>query len=322
MLASADRLRADVATLAVGPRSRLRAPAAMRSAERYVTAELRRAGWLVRRQSFEVRWQAGCTDQAGRRLKVRLHRRLAGTNLIASLPAADDGPTVVVGAHLDTVGGSPGADDNASGVAAVLEIGRLLGTLAAPPNVTLAIFDLEELGLIGARVAARWLTGTRRVTGMIGLESVGYFAVEPATQRLPAGAGTVFRRAAREVRDAEFRGDFTLVAHRRSSAAAAARWRDAAAGAGLRSVLLRDPRPDGAVGRLAGLLVPPLNHLGRSDHAAFWNRGVPALMLTGTANFRNARYHRPDDTADTLDYDRLAAVTTATAVTVLDWPAS
>jgi len=322
---SAERLRTDVETLAVGQRSRRRAPAAMRSAERYVTAELRRAGWRVARQSFDVRWRVGCMDAPGARpqlLKGRLHPRLVGANLIAELPGHAAAPTVVIGAHLDTVDGSPGADDNASGVAALIEAARLLGALPSPPPVTLAVLDMEELGLIGARVLASALRRTRPVAGMICLESVGYFATEPGTQRLPVGAGLVFRSTARSVRAAGLRGDFTLVAHRRSSAAAAELWQRAAAetACGLSGLLLRDPRPDGALGQLIGLLVPPLNHLGRSDHAAFWNRRIPALMLTSTANFRNDGYHRPSDTPDTLDYPRLAAVTVATAATALNWP--
>jgi Zn-dependent M28 family amino/carboxypeptidase len=71
---------------------------------------------------------------------------------------------------------------------------------------------------------------------------------------------------------------------------------------------------------LIGLAVPPANHLGRSDHASFWNQRIPALMLTSTANFRNPHYHRSTDTPETLDYQRLAAVTLATAATAAQWP--
>ncbi|CCK24633.1 hypothetical protein BN159_0254 [Streptomyces davaonensis JCM 4913] len=109
--------------------------------------------------------------------------------------------------------------------------------------------------------------------------------------------------------------------HRRSSAAAAEVWKRAAAAASpaVPGLLLRDPRPDGLLGLLAGLAVPPAKHLGRSDHGAFWNRGIPALMLTVTANFRNPHYHRSTDLPGTLDYERLAAVTEATATTAAWW---
>ncbi|MCX4597527.1 M28 family peptidase [Streptomyces sp. NBC_01549] len=323
----AERLRRHVQILAGEPRSRRRAPEALRRAEAYVEDELRAAGWKVDRRPFDVRWRLGSTDRHGNRalpLKLRLHPRLRGANLIADLPgsAPVERPTVVIGAHLDTVDGSPGADDNASGVAVVLEVARLLGRLSTPPAVTLALFDMEELGLIGSRVAAKELSKARRIAGMMCLESVGVFSAEPGSQRLPPGFALAFRDAATAVRAMEYRGDFTLVVHRRSSDAAAELWRRAAAEAtpALPGITLRDPRPDGPLGVLIGLAVPPVNHLGRSDHASFWNRRIPALMLTGTANFRNAHYHRPTDTPETLDYPRLAAVTLATAVTALHWP--
>ncbi|MCX4825354.1 M28 family peptidase [Streptomyces sp. NBC_01142] len=320
------RLRHDVEFLADRPRSRTRAPEAMLRAETHVTSELAAAGWRTERQPFDVRWRLGSTDRRGDHplaLGLRLHRRLAGANLLAGLPGGDDRPTVVVGAHLDTVDGSPGADDNASGVAALLEIARLLGRLPRPPAVTLMFFDMEELGLIGSRVAARRLRRTRQIVGMICLESVGFFAGGPGTQLVPAGFGAAFPGVAATIRAGGQRGDFTLVVHRRSTRAAASLWRRAAkvAEPSLPVITLRDPRPDGPLGALAGLAVPPVNHLGRSDHAAFWNAGIPALMLTGTANFRNPHYHRPTDTPDTIDYRRLAAVAVATAVTAVSWPA-
>lgn len=324
--ADVARLRRDVEFLAAaGPRSRRRAPRAMERAEAYVRERLADAGWQVERQPFDLRWRIGATDRHGHRalaLKPRLHRRLRGANLIATLPGAPAGPTVLVGAHLDSVDGSPGADDNASGVAVVLETARLLARLPRPPAVTLAVFDMEELGLIGARHAARELGRDGRVAGMICLESVGCFDDTPGSQRLPPGFATVFPEAAAATRATGSRGDFTLVVHRRSSAAAAAHWQRAAAAAspGLRGILLRDPRPDGLLGLLIGLAVPPAGHLGRSDHAPFWNRRIPALMLTDTANFRNPHYHRATDVPATLDFARLASVTAATAATAASWP--
>ncbi|MEV8311707.1 M28 family peptidase [Streptomyces flavidovirens] len=137
------RLRHDVEFLADRPRSRTRAPEAMLRAEAHVMRELAAAGWRTERQPFDVRWRLGGTDRQNEQaiaLQLRLHTRLTGANLVAGLPGADDRPTVVVGAHLDTV------DDNASGVAALLEIARLLGGLPQPPAVTLLFFDMEELG--------------------------------------------------------------------------------------------------------------------------------------------------------------------------------
>lgn len=325
---SADRLGAHVAELAAEPRGWLHGYEPMRRAQRYVTAELEQAGWTVQRDPFVVRWSFGTTDRPGTRampLKVRMHRRLTGVNLVATLPGtAPAAPSVVVGAHLDSVQGSPGADDNASGVAVLLETARVLAELDERAAVTMIVFDLEELGLIGSRVAARRLVRTRPVRGMICLESVGYYATTPGSQRLPGAMALAFPEAARAVRQRQHRGDFATVIHRKSSAAAAAAWSAAAAAAdpALPSVTLRDPRPDGRLGAAIGLLIPVLNHLGRSDHASFWNRSVPSVMITDTANFRNEHYHRPSDHPDTVDSHRMAAVTTATAATALTWSRS
>ncbi|MFC8919049.1 M28 family peptidase [Streptomyces sp. NPDC057116] len=318
--ADPGRVRRDVAFLADRPRSRTRAPEAMLRAEAHVAAELAAAGWRTRRQPFDVRWRPGSTDRGGHRAlprEFRLHPRLTGANLLAEPPAGVRGPTVVVGAHLDTVEASPGADDNASGVAALLEAARLLGGMPGPPGVTLLVSDMEELGLVGARFAARWLRRHREVAAMICLESVGYYTAEPGSQRMPAGFERAFPRTAADVRSAGLRGDFTLVVHRRSTRAAAGLWRAAATATrpALPCVTLCDPRPQGPPGALAGLAVPPLAHLDRSDHAAFWNTGTPALMLTDTANFRNPHYHLPTDTPDTLDHRSLTAVAVATAAT-------
>ncbi|MER7108707.1 M28 family peptidase [Streptomyces sp. NPDC000229] len=323
--ADPQRLRRDVEFLADRPRSRIRAPEAILRAEAHVTAELAAAGWRTSRQPFDLRWRLGSTDRGGHRappLAFRLHPRLTGANLLAEPPGGIPRPTVVVGAHLDTVEGSPGADDNASGVAALLEVARLLGGLPRPPAVTLLVSDMEELGLIGSRFAARWLRRHRSVMGMICLESVGYFTTAPGSQRMPAGFDRGFPRVAGAVRSAGLRGDFTLVVHRRSTRAAATLWGAAAEATepALPCITLGDPRPEGPWGALAGLAVPPLAHLDRSDHAAFWNLGIPALMLTDTANFRNPHYHRPSDTPDTLDHRRLAAVAVATAATAATWP--
>lgn len=322
--ADPDRLRRDVDLLAAAPRNRRWAGPAMEAAEDHVLGSLAACGWRVEAHPFSAPLRLASNDRGdrwARLLRVRPYRGLSGVNLIARHPRSADGPPVLVAAHLDTVRNSPGADDNASGVAALLEIGRLLDTLEHPPAVVLAVLDLEELGLVGAGDAARKLTAAGGLTGMIGLESVGFYSVRPDSQQLPAGAARAFPAAARAVAEGGGRGDFTLVLHRRTSTPAAWLWQAAADELGHRAVLLRDPRRDGLVGTLSTAALPHTLHLGRSDHAAFWRRGVPAMMLTDTASFRNPHYHRPTDLPDTLDYEQLTAVTVATAATAAAWSA-
>jgi Zn-dependent M28 family amino/carboxypeptidase len=312
----ADRLRHAVTVLAAGPRNQRWARDGLAAAQDYVASELVASGWVVEAVPFQAPLRLASNDSAdwrARLLRFRPYAGLSGVNLVASHPRSVPGLPVLVGAHLDTVRYSPGADDNASGVAALLEIGRLLGTLAEPPAVHLGFFDLEELGLVGSSALARQLT----VKAMICLESVGYYA---GTQRLPAGARVAFPAAAREIEDG--RGDFTLVVHRRSSTSAAWAWQAAAEAAGHRAVLLRDPRPDGRLGSLSTVVRPHTVHLGRSDHAPFWRHGVPSLLLTDTASFRNPHYHRPTDLAGTLSYAALGHVVTATAAAAGWWSRS
>ncbi|HEY6795408.1 MAG TPA: M28 family peptidase [Kineosporiaceae bacterium] len=334
--ADMSRVRADVEALAELPRGWGHHPGQMAAAQEYVAGELGEAGWQVTRAPFERRWVFGVTDAGGRRvLRWRVFRRVAGVNLLADLPgAAAPGVSgvpgtggarrsrVLVVAHLDSVACSPGADDNASGVAALLEAARLLAGLAQAPPVRLAVVDLEERACIGSRV----LAGQRDVVAglelVVALESVGTFLDTPGSQRL-GGLGLIFPRLALQVRARESRGDFLLAVHR-GSTAPAARMLAAAAGSlstPLPVLTLPDPRPDGWRGRAATVAMPWLLNLDRSDHSSFWHRGVPAMMLTTTAPFRNAHYHRDGDRPENLDYPRLTAVAASVAALAASWPA-
>ena len=299
-----------------GPRNQRWHPDAMAAAQDHVAAELVAAGWPVERQPFTAPFRVASNDSAdlaARLLRVRGYRGLSGVNLVARRPGR--GAPVVVAAHLDTVRHSPGADDNASGVAAVLEVARLLGPTDAP--VVLAVLDLEELGLVGASHLARRLTarGTGRGDDRA---RVGGLLLRPAA----AAAGRCSSRLSRALparsHEGGGRGDFTLVVHRRSSSTAAWTWEAAAAHAGHRCGAAARPaprRPGSAVSAPSSCRTRV--HLSRSDHAAFWRRGVPSLMLTDTASFRNAAYHTEEDLPETLNYAATTQVAVATAATVL-----
>lgn len=296
------RLRMDVERLDE-PRGRPHAPEAMERAERYVTAQLEAAGWAVRRRPFAV--------------------GLAGVNLLATAPPGRDGLPVgavaggparlIVGAHLDTVPGSPGADDNASGVAALLELARVV---PPTPDVTLAVFDQEETGLHGSRVLAKELVAAdRRPSGVIVFECIGYTAAAPGSQRLPPGLDLLYRGQARRMRSREFRGEWTIILYRQDARTLATTF-----GAGLAHLagrpavmFARDPIDLPLLGPVLGRLAPLVRDFARSDHKPFWDLGIPAIQVTDTANFRNPHYHQPTDTPETLDYDRIADIVAATA---------
>jgi Zn-dependent M28 family amino/carboxypeptidase len=196
--------------------------------------------------------------------------------------------TILIGAHYDSIPGSPGADDNASGVAALLAAARALGPRE---GVCYVAFDGEEHGHVGSRALVAGL-GRHHPEQVYVLEMVGYASRAPGSQRNPSPliqAPTV--------------GDFLgLVGTHRTR--------------GILDHVLATA--DCHAVPVQGLYLPdvPLemvrqisHHLLRSDHAPFWRAGLPALMWTDTAEFRNPHYHRPTDTPESLDYEFLAGVT-------------
>lgn len=288
----AGRLRRHVERLDE-PRSRRHAAAGMARAEAYVARELESAGWPVRRHQFAVPGS-----------------NAVGVNLVAGRSA---GNTPMVGAHLDTVPDSPGADDNASAVAALLELALIL----PEDRVRLVVFDEEETGLHGSRALARE-TGDAPPAAVVVLECVGFYTSAAGTQRLPQGAALLYPGQRRRTRRQAWRGDWTLLAYRRSSQRPARMFAECLAHLrGPGSVLLaRDPLDLPLAGPLLRRYVPLTQHFARSDHKPFWEAGVPAIQVTDTADFRNPHYHRPSDTPETLDYERIADIVAATAVTV------
>lgn len=240
---------------------------------------------------------------------------LRGTNVVAVREGTSPEAVVVV-AHHDTVPGTGGADDNGSGVIALLALAGLLAGTRCRASIVLAAVDHEELGFLGSRRLVERLG--RPVLGAIVFEMLAYTDPEPGSQHLPPGAGLLYPRQVRRIARWGRRGDFTAVLHRRSSARLARTFADALAQVAGEpaAVLLRAPTDLPVVGPLLGRLVPFARDFGRSDHVPFWEAGLPAVQITDTADFRNPHYHRPGDRPETLDYDRLADVIAATALTV------
>jgi hypothetical protein len=317
MSRSADqgRLRRHVECLASVVRSERHDPDGMRRAWSYSTAHLAEAGWQVTEQPLSFSWRIGLADdvQPGGWWPIRVHRRLQGRNVLAT-PVNAEGPPPVIAAHVDTVKDCPGADDNASSVAVLLELATQLRERTDMP-VLLAFLDMEEVGHFGGLALAKKLARSTGAIGMVNLEMVGYYSDEPGSQRLVKGVRRLLTgdQAVLDNLDGERRGDFPLVIHRKSSAFLARHLSVGAGTRGLPVVTLQDPRPEKCGRRLATFLVPATSNLDRSDHVPFWKRGIPAVMLCDTAHLRNANYHQPTDTADTLDYARLAAVADAVA---------
>lgn len=237
-------------------------------------------------------------QSCGFRVTASAHREAGFTfeNLLTQPHPADEQlPLLIVAAHFDSVPGSPGADDNASAVAALLELARWLGPqfprLAdSSARLQLVAYDLEECGLIGSYVHSRALRQAGTILrGMISLEMLGYTDARPGGQRLPAPLVGLYPDV----------GNFIGIVGNDASAPLMH-----AVTATMQQVP-ELPVECMAVPGDGRLLVETR----LSDHSAFWDHGYPALMITDTSFFRNPHYHQPSDTPETLDYPFLAKVT-------------
>jgi Zn-dependent M28 family amino/carboxypeptidase len=310
-----QRLRRSVETLP-SPRVRLHRPAAMAAVDALVLDAFRSAGWQAELREFAVK-DAWAWASASGSPRVMRADALTGVNVVAVKDGASPEAVVVV-AHHDTVPGTGGADDNGSGVVALMELARVLGPLRLRNSVVLAAVDLEELGFLGSRQLVSELLAERGVVGGVVFEMIAYSDPTPGSQRLPPGFDVLYRGQARRVRARGLRGDFTAVIYQQSSRSLAASFTECLAhlAGPAASVLLRAPTDIPVVGPLLARTVPFTRDFARSDHVSFWDAGLPAVQITDTANFRNPHYHAAGDTPDTLDYQRLADVVVATALAV------
>jgi len=271
------RLGAHLEYLSVrlGERSIYR-PANLKAAEDYVFRNFLEMGYQPRRQTF-------------------IYQRSEVSNVIAG----DRNPRgyYLLGAHFDTVAGTPGADDNASAVAVLLEVARLARSSTPPRPWTFVGFTCEEppayfTPYMGSRVYAKEARKRgESILGMLCLEMVGYYSQEPGSQSLPLSL---------KLMGYPTTGNFIgLVSDWRSRGLMARLEEAIKGGCRLPAVTLAVP--------LSGHLLLPEVRL--SDHASFWDEGYPAVMLTDTAFMRNPHYHGPGDVMANLDLEAMTELT-------------
>lgn len=279
-----DRLTRHVGRLAgeIGERNLWRHEA-LEAAARYVEETLRSLGHPVRDQPFRV------GGKTVRNLEVELEG--------ASRP----GEIVVAGAHYDSVPGCPGANDNATGIAATLEIARRLTGRRLVRTVRLLAFVNEEppfflTGDMGSLLYARRAREEGRdIVAMLSLETIGFYSEEPGSQRYPFPLGLLYPS----------RGNFIGFVGNLAS-------RDLVRRA-LSSFRGHTAFP--CEGLAAPGWVPGVSW---SDHWSFWQQGYPAVMVTDTALFRYEHYHTEADTPERIDYDRMARVVAGLARVVAE----
>jgi Zn-dependent M28 family amino/carboxypeptidase len=271
--ALAAELRRDVAALAaLGPRSTV-FPEALHGGAGYVARELGAAGYAVTRQAFE----ADAVPCENVEAEVR--------------GATKPEEIVVIGAHYDSVDEAPGADDNASGTAAMLALARRFAHARPARTIRFVAFVNEEPPNFQTETMGSWQYARRahergeKIVAMLSLESIGYYSDAPGSQQYPPPLSFLYPD----------RGDFIgFVANTASR--------------GLLRRSLRTFRAQARFPSQGAALPMVIREAGWSDQWSFWMFGYPALMVTDTAVFRNPHYHRPTDTPETLDYERTARV--------------
>jgi hypothetical protein len=266
------RLMQHVGTLGgtIGERNMLQ-PVALRAAADHIRQEWRKQGFQVTEERFEILGQP-CA------------------NLVVEHKGSEQpGAIVLVGAHYDSVIGSPGANDNATGVAILLEMSRALRQEGLARTVRFAAFVNEEppyflTEAMGSREHAR--RARRRgedIQAMLSLETLGYYSDVPGSQRYPPPFGVFYPRV----------GNFLAVVGNMSSRGLVVDF--------LRQFMTVSDFPVEGVATFAW--IPGINW---SDHWSFWKEGYPALMLTDTAPFRYPEYHSPGDLPERVNRPEFA----------------
>jgi len=278
------RLRAHVETLAarIGERNLIHHSALARAAQ-YIDDTLAAAGYRSQSQEFYVQ------GKPVRNIEVEL----TGTEPSRGI--------VLVGAHYDSVAGSPGANDNGTGVAAVLELARALKSHRLRRSVRLVAFVNEESPFFysdamgSLRYATRMAERGEELVAMLSLETIGYYSDDPGSQRYPFPLRFFYPDT----------GNFIgFVGNLRSKALVRRAVRSFREHARFPSEGLAAP------GWLTGV--------GWSDHWSFWQAGFPAIMVTDTALFRYRQYHTPADHPGIVDYGRFARVVEGLVKVVID----
>jgi Zn-dependent M28 family amino/carboxypeptidase len=231
----------------------------------------------------------------------KVYRNVVAIKYPDRLGQGEELPPLLIGAHYDTVSGSPGADDNASGLVVLLEVASRLRAQPLARPIWLVAFCLEEQDRLGSQAfASRLKAEHRELAGAIVLECVGFARSEAGTQQIPPGVPIAVPT----------QGDFLAIVGNEASRA-------------LVTQLDQEAQRYASQLKPLSLVVPgrgeALPDTRRSDHASFWDAGYPAVVLTDTANFRNPHYHRATDTVDTLNLEflsKVVATVTATAIRI------
>jgi Peptidase family M28 len=233
------------------------------------------------------------------------------TNLVGFLPGMNAGNKIfIIGAHWDAVKGSPGSDDNASGVAGMLEVMRVLSNYKFHHSIYFAAFDMEEEGLFGSKEFVKRLAKSNPAQEVlyINLDMIGYYSTQVKSQVFPVTLKDIFPVAYKEVSGDNFKGDFILNTMNENSESAG-KYFDSCA-----RVYVPDLQVVSLVVPDDGKIAP--ESFRSSDHASFWDANLKAISIGDTGDNRNFNYHSPADVIDEVDMTFVHRVVKALTTTL------
>ena len=262
-----ERIRQHLENI-VGERNPFTRPEQLEKTAQYLSSQFEAMGLKVTQETVEYEGTRSC-------------------NILGQTPGDPDANGLfVLAAHYDSVPDTPGADDNASAVTALLEIAHDLCQTPLPKPIVFCAFTLEEYGFIGAKHFIQHdLKRKNQISAMISLEMLGFINTTPGSQTYPPYVD------ASQYPDT---GDFIAVVGNEPSA-------------GLAQAIAKGMMRSVPALKVETLVVPGqgenFTEVRLSDHSPFWDAGIPAVMITDTAFFRNPNYHQPSDTLETLDLE-------------------
>ncbi len=255
------------------PRDAFDNPEVLSEVQKYIHNELCSYGYSVSEHTFEYNGQSF-------------------SNLIANHNSVNQ-TKLIIGAHFDSVPNTPGADDNASGIAGMLEAARCLKETEFVSHIDFLAFNLEEYGMVGSREYVKYLKNSKHdLLGMISLEMIGFTSEAKGSQKIPAFLRPFYSDT----------GNFVaLVGDLNSKKLLKLAKRAFSNIDTLKSEYLTLP--------FKGKILPETR---LSDHSPFWDAEIPALLVTDTSFFRNPHYHSTSDGIETLDLEFLLKICAAT----------
>lgn len=284
---------------AIGVRNLQRQPENMEKTAKYIEDSLSALGLAVTSQHFPVNLANHFGDT--RLYSAKSQSTIQTRNVIAELPGTASGASIfVLGAHYDSVEDCPGANDNGSGVAATLELARLLKEKSLRKTLRFVAFANEEspyfdtASMGSMRYAGSCRAANDKIEGMVSLETMGYFSEESNSQMFPLDALKLMFPS---------QGNFIAFVSNIKSYSFLKKF-------------VGSFRSSTKFPNEAASLPEQIPGVSLSDHMSFWKLGYPAIMVTDTAPFRYPNYHLPDDLPDKIDYERFARVVAGIARTI------